>query len=49
MKGPLGHFTYLGRGQYEHSGEPSTCRRLSLIAGGTGITPIWQVRRRCPH
>lgn len=43
VKGPLGHFIYQGRGSYKHSGKAGTCRQLSMIAGGTGITPMWQV------
>ena len=43
VKGPLGHFIYQGRGSFKHSGKTGTCRQLSMIAGGTGITPMWQV------
>ena len=43
VKGPLGHFVYQGRGNFKHSGKAGTCRQLSMIAGGTGITPMWQV------
>ena len=43
VKGPLGHFVYQGRGSFKHSGKAGTCRNLSMIAGGTGITPMWQV------
>jgi nitrate reductase (NAD(P)H) len=43
VKGPLGHFQYLGRGRYKHSGHEGHATRLSMIAGGTGITPMWQV------
>ena len=43
VKGPLGHFVYQGRGSFKHSGRAGTCRQLSMIAGGTGITPMWQV------
>ena len=43
VKGPLGHFIYQGRGKFKHSGKAGTCRQLSMIAGGTGITPMWQV------
>lgn len=43
VKGPIGHFHYLGRGRYTKDDVPGTCRRLSMVAGGTGITPMWQV------
>ena len=32
--------------RYEHKGEEHTCKRISMVAGGTGITPIWQVLPR---
>lgn len=43
VKGPLGHFIYKGRGLYSHSGREGQVKQLSMIAGGTGITPMWQV------
>ncbi|KAK9825864.1 hypothetical protein WJX81_005959 [Elliptochloris bilobata] len=43
FKGPLGHFVYLGRGRYELNGVGKSMERLSMIAGGTGITPMYQV------
>lgn len=43
VKGPLGHFIYKGRGLYSHSGREGEVKQLSMIAGGTGITPMWQV------
>ena len=43
VKGPIGHFHYLGRGQYTKDHVPGTCTELSMIAGGTGITPMWQI------
>ncbi|KAF8062729.1 hypothetical protein HT031_004059 [Scenedesmus sp. PABB004] len=45
VKGPVGHFVYHGRGSYSLNRKPATARRISLIAGGTGITPCWQVIR----
>lgn len=33
VRGPLGKFTY----------EPNSYRRLLMVCGGTGITPMWQV------
>jgi nitrate reductase (NAD(P)H) len=43
VKGPLGHFVYLGRGAYANGKVKATAKRISLIAGGTGITPCYQV------
>lgn len=43
VKGPLGHFVYKGRGSYSHHGHDGTVKQMSMIAGGTGITPMWQV------
>ncbi len=43
VKGPLGHFIYEGRGYYRSHGTPGFTSRMSMIAGGTGITPMFQV------
>ena len=43
VKGPLGHFVYEGRGCYRNSGVRGTARTMSMIAGGTGITPMFQI------
>jgi nitrate reductase (NAD(P)H) len=44
VKGPLGHVEYVGRGSFVISGgEPRRARRLAMVAGGSGITPIYQV------
>ena len=47
VKGPLGHFIYQGRGSYSHHGHSGTVKQMSMIAGGTGITPMWQVIKVC--
>lgn len=43
LKGPLGHFTYLGDRQirWKPSNAVRRVRKLAMIAGGSGITPIW--------
>ncbi|KAN0061888.1 Cytosolic Fe-S cluster assembly factor nar1 [Thecaphora frezii] len=43
LKGPLGSFTYLGANQirWKPTDRIRTVRRLAMIAGGSGITPIW--------
>lgn len=44
VKGPLGHIQYTGKGNFTvHGGRNKFARRLAMIAGGTGITPIYQV------
>ena len=43
FKGPLGHFIYTGPGQYAKSGKGGKVAQLSMIAGGTGITPMYQI------
>ncbi|CAN1173490.1 Nitrate reductase [NAD(P)H] [Linum perenne] len=43
VKGPLGHIEYLGRGKFTVHGKPKFGKKLAMVAGGTGITPIYQV------
>ncbi|XP_062219471.1 nitrate reductase [NADH] 1-like [Phragmites australis] len=43
VKGPRGHVEYTGRGNFMINGKPRQARRLAMIAGGSGITPIYQV------
>ncbi|CAO2834706.1 unnamed protein product [Amaranthus hypochondriacus] len=43
VKGPLGHIEYLGKGNFTVHGKPKFATKLAMIAGGTGITPIYQV------
>lgn len=43
VKGPLGEFNYKGNGAFTWHGKPRTCTHISMIAGGTGLTPCWQV------
>jgi hypothetical protein len=45
-KGPLGHVHYQGQGRYTLDGEAHRASRINMIAGGTGITPMYQVRAR---
>jgi NAD(P)H-flavin reductase len=42
-KGPLGDFTYEGKGNFTWKKQPRQCKQLSLIAGGTGISLPYQV------
>ncbi|KAF8635471.1 hypothetical protein AX15_000444 [Amanita polypyramis BW_CC] len=43
-KGPLGEYEYLGDSQYTLMRQPPrSAKHLCMIAGGTGITPMWQI------
>lgn len=44
IKGPIGSILYTGKGNYTVDKQPFRCTKLGMIAGGTGITPMWQVR-----
>ena len=43
VKGPIGEFVYQGRGHCIMNGKPRFVTEISMIAGGTGITPCYQV------
>lgn len=43
IKGPVGHIEYLGKGNFMVSGQQKFAKKLAMIAGGSGITPIYQV------
>jgi len=43
VKGPLGEFHYLGSGSYTYNDKPRTTKRINMFAGGTGLTPCFQV------
>ncbi|XP_010538973.1 PREDICTED: nitrate reductase [NADH] 2-like [Tarenaya hassleriana] len=43
IKGPLGHIEYLGKGNFMVHGKPRTGKKLAMLAGGTGITPVYQI------
>ncbi|XP_043715008.1 nitrate reductase [NADH]-like [Telopea speciosissima] len=43
IKGPLGHIEYTGQGNFTVHGKHKFAKRFAMIAGGTGITPIYQV------
>lgn len=43
VKGPLGHMEYLGKCIFTVHGKPKFAKKLTMIAGWTGITPIYQV------
>lgn len=43
FKGPVGHFTYEGKGHYTMHKHKGVAKHLSMVAGGTGITPCYAV------
>jgi nitrate reductase (NAD(P)H) len=43
VKGPIGEFIYSSHGNFTWHNKPRTCERISLIAGGTGLTPCYQI------
>lgn len=43
LSGPWGAHEYLGRGRFRSAGAVHTCKRLGMMAGGTGLTPMLQV------
>ncbi|KAF7816901.1 inducible nitrate reductase [NADH] 2-like [Senna tora] len=43
VKGPLGHIEYTGRGNFLVQGKHRFAKKLAMFAGGSGITPIYQV------
>lgn len=42
-KGPFGDITYKKAGVFGYMDEDRSCSRISFIAGGTGITPCYQI------
>ncbi len=45
IKGPIGHFTYLGQGSFKVKSDLRSCKEMGFICGGTGITPAYQVMK----
>lgn len=43
IKGPLGTIVYNSPGAYMHAGRQCSVSRINMVAGGTGITPMYQV------
>eukprot|EP00741_Cyanophora_paradoxa_P003997 tig00000743_g3883.t1 len=43
--GPFGSIIYRGRGEFDVKGVRRRARRVGMIAGGSGITPVYQVVR----
>ena len=45
FKGPVGRFTYLGRGSCAVNGKERHIKTFVMICGGSGVTPILQIFR----
>ncbi|KAF2010380.1 nitrate reductase [Aaosphaeria arxii CBS 175.79] len=45
VKGPIGKFEYLSKGACSINGNKRQVKKLFMICGGSGITPIFQVLR----
>lgn len=45
IKGPAGHIHYLGRGVITVHSTTIKVNRISMIGGGTGITPLYQLAK----
>jgi len=45
FKGPIGKFTYHGRGLYGINGVKKHVERFAMICAGSGVTPVFQVFR----
>jgi nitrate reductase (NAD(P)H) len=43
FKGPVGHFSFYPNGKYTNNGSEGEAKKLSCIAGGSGITPVYAV------
>jgi len=43
IQGPIGMNEYMGKGQFKIGQKLKTCKKLAMMAGGTGITPMLQV------
>ena len=43
VTGPVGTHTYLGNGKFKSGTKEHTCKKLGMMAGGTGLTPMLQV------
>ncbi|EOD13334.1 NADH-cytochrome B5 reductase [Emiliania huxleyi CCMP1516] len=42
IQGPIGMHEYLGAGRFKSGSKELACKRLGMMAGGTGITPMLQ-------
>ncbi len=45
IKGPAGPVLYFGNGRFHIHGFSVNVKQISMIAGGTGITPMYQLAK----
>jgi nitrate reductase (NAD(P)H) len=45
LKGPIGHFIWKGKGIAQMQGMERRIRKIGMVCGGSGVTPILQVLR----
>lgn len=43
IKGPTGEIEYVGKGKFIIEGKERTFKNINLLAGGSGVTPDWQL------
>jgi cytochrome-b5 reductase len=43
FRGPVGKLKYLGNGVFDIKGKKRTYKKIGMVAGGTGITPMYQI------
>ena len=43
ISGPIGMHEYLGHGKFKSGKKELSCKKLGMMSGGTGITPMLQV------
>jgi nitrate reductase (NAD(P)H) len=44
VKGPIGHFHYSAPSRFTNHKAHGEAHKINMIAGGTGITPMYQAR-----
>jgi NAD(P)H-flavin reductase len=45
FRGPVGKLNYLGNGVFSIGGKTKTYKKIGMVAGGTGITPMYQIMK----
>eukprot|EP00961_Rhodomonas_salina_P237474 3210306-Rhodomonas_salina.1 len=46
IKGPVGHFTYMGNGACKIHQTLRKCKKIGFVCGGSGLTPAYQVIKK---
>jgi len=45
FRGPVGKLNYLGNGFFDIGNKKKTYKKIGMVAGGTGITPMYQIMK----